>query len=76
MSQYRFVFINIMGAEDNGVFTSEPVNSQELAEGQMNLVANYTLHLHECSLMPDYSNYGYIERFEDSVWMPIDEDEL
>ena len=76
MKEYRFVFNPWWGAGERTVFIGDIVSSQELAEGQVNLIANYTLHLHECSLMPDYSNYGCIQwRDDDHLWHELDEDE-
>lgn len=76
MAQYRFTFDPslLSGA---GPFVSSPVNSKELAEAQMELVAQYTLHLHEASLMPDHTNYGFLEKRENGgLWEEVDEDEL
>lgn len=76
MSEYRFVF-DPKFQGDTVPFVSDPVSSQELAEGQMNLIARYTLHLHEASLMPDYTNYGFLEKREPGgSWEEIDEDDL
>ncbi len=76
MEEYRFIFdANLCGGTDP--FVGEPVSSKELAEGQLNAIANYTLHLHETSLMPDLSNYGWVEQRDDNgKWVEIDEDEL
>ena len=40
----------------------------------LNAIADYTLMLHETSLMPDYSNYGYIEEWIDGEWLEIDDE--
>lgn len=76
MTKYRFTF-DPQSQGDCDPYVGESVSSIELAEGQMNLIAKYTLHLHEASLMPDYTNYGFLEKKElGGVWEEIDEDEL
>lgn len=76
MTEYRFIF-NPAFQSDADPFVSDPVSSQDLAEGQMNLIALYTLHLHETSLMPDHTNYGFLEKREPGgEWEEIDENEL
>ncbi len=76
MNEYRFTF-DPQFQGDAAPFVGEPVNSQELAEGQLYIIANYTLHLHETSLMPDYTNYGFLEmRTDGGAWEEIDEDDL
>jgi len=76
MTEYRFVF-DPQFQGDASPFVSEPVQSKELAEAQMGVVAMYTLHLHKASLMPDYTNYGFLERREDGcTWEEIDECDL
>ena len=73
--EYRFTFDpQFKGAGDP--FVGPVVSSMELAEGQMNLIANYTLLLHETGLMDEWSNYGFIEEREnDSArWEIADED--
>ena len=76
MTEFRFTFDPQFQGEC-APFVSDPVSTQELAEGQMNLIANYTLLLHETSLMPDYTNYGFLEKRETGEpWEIIDEDEL
>jgi len=74
MTEFRFTFDPQFQGEGDP-FVGEPVNSQELAEGQMSLIANYTLLLHETSLMPDYTNYGFLEKRESGgAWEVIDDD--
>lgn len=41
-----------------------------------NAIADYTLLLHECSLMPDYSNMATIEQIIDGEWEELDEFEI
>ena len=76
MIKYRMLFSpNVFGCGDP--FVGEPVDSQELAEGQLNVIANYTLLLHEQDLMADHSNYGCVERMDDDGdWVDVDEDDL
>jgi len=77
MPQYRFIFTPSL-ERDCRSFEGEPVSHQEMAEGQLSIIATYTLHLHEDNLMEDYSNYGWIEKrgCSESEWEEIDEDEL
>ena len=76
MTEYRFTFDPAFKS-DADPFVSDPVDSREMAEGQMNMIASYTLHLHETSLMQDYTNYGFLEKREPGgTWEEIDEDEL
>lgn len=76
MTKYRFTFDpQFMG--DCDPYVGESVSSMELAEGQMNLIAQYTRQLHEISLMPNYSFYGFLEKKEPGgMWEKIDEDEI
>jgi hypothetical protein len=75
MIEYRFTFDpQFMGDADP--FVSGPVRSKELAEGQLDIVANYTILLHETGLMQDYANYGFLEfRENGGAWQEINEDE-
>lgn len=76
MTEYRFVF-EPQFQGDFDPYVGESVSSIELAEEQMSLIAKYTLYLHETSLMPDYTNFGFLERKESGgVWEEVDEDEL
>jgi len=70
--EYRFVFCPAIGVSKMP-FYGDSVSSQELAEGQLNIVANYTLHLHNENLIKDCSNIGYIEKFIDGDWEEIEE---
>ena len=70
--KFRFVFFSAIGASQIPFYGSS-VSSQELAEGQLNIISNYTLHLHNENLMQDYSNFGYIEKFIDDDWEEIEE---
>jgi hypothetical protein len=40
----------------------------------LNAIANYTLLLHEASLMPDHSNTGEIYKNSGDFWEQINED--
>jgi len=40
----------------------------------LNTIADYTLLLHECSLMPDYSNMGMLFKKVDKEWIEINDD--
>ena len=64
---YKCVFIPAINANE-GEFEQEYDTSQE-AETALNAIANYTLFLHEVSLMPDYSNYGMVMRKDGDEWI-------
>lgn len=50
-------------------------STMEEAEAALEVVAQYTKMLHECSLMPDYSNVGMVlKRDENGHWIEIDAD--
>ena len=67
--------ISFMPAADVSSYAyQEEFGNLETAKAALNSIANYTLHLHETSLMPDYSNCGWVEVFEDGEWLEIEED--
>lgn len=75
MTEYRFTF-NPHFQGHVHPFSSDPVSSKELVEGQMHLIASYTLFLHETGCMPDYTNYGFIEKRDAGQdWEEVDEDD-
>ena len=71
--EYKVVFYT------NLTLGSEPFEqdyeTSEAAEIALDAIANYTLDLHEKSLMPDHSNTGLVMKLEDGEWIEIDEDE-
>ena len=72
MSEFRVEFNScVMG--ENDPWYSEIVGSYELADTILNSVANYTLMLHECSLMEDYSNYGIVQQKVDGEWIGFED---
>ena len=70
--KYRISFTPAVEQSD-GTYTEE-FGNLETAKAVSNSIANYTLHLHETSLMPDYSNCGWVDVFEDGEWLEIEED--
>lgn len=68
---YKAVFIPAVGQD--GVFEREFATHEE-AEAAMTSIADYTLFLHECSLMPDYSNTGMVMKRDGDDWIEIDGD--
>ena len=74
MMNYKVLFIPKFG--DDAQFEKE-FETQAEAETALVSIAEYTLMLHECSLMPDYSNTGMV-LFKDSDgdWVEIDGDGL
>jgi len=69
MPKFRIVFNPMFTPDKDNRFISEPVGSYELANTQLETVANYTLHLHETTLMPDYSNAGCVQQLVDGEWI-------
>lgn len=43
-----------------------------LAREHLNLIADYTLFLHGAEIMPDYSNSGFIEVWDDCEWVEVE----
>jgi hypothetical protein len=74
VTEYRFSFDPAF-EEDVDPFVGKPVNSRELAEKQMSLIAQYTLYLHEVDLMYDYSNLGFLEKRDPGGLWEVIEDE-
>lgn len=71
---YKVLFIPAIG--DKAEFEKEYETAKE-AETALVAISLYTLLLHECSYMPDYSNAGMaLKKDEDGDWIEIDEDEL
>jgi hypothetical protein len=69
---YKIIFIPKIS--DTFTFERE-YETQEQAEAAMTAIADYTLMLHECSIMPDYSNCGMVYRKNGrSEWVEIGED--
>jgi len=71
---YKVLFIPRFG--DGAQFEKE-FETQAEAETALISIAEYTLMLHECSLMPDYSNTGMVlVKDSDGDWIEIDGDGL
>ena len=71
--KYRISFIPAVEQRE-GAYTEE-FGNLETAKAALNSIALYTLHLHETSLMPDYSNCGWVEVFQDGEWEEIEDSE-
>jgi hypothetical protein len=69
---FKIVFIPKVGE----TFTFEKeYPTQEQAESAMTAIADYTLMLHDCSLMSDWSNCGMVFKKNGcSEWVEIDGD--
>lgn len=70
MEKFRAVFYPRFG--EDMVYHSKEVGSWDRANSILDEVANYTLVLHECSLMPDWSNIGWVEQFVDGEWVEVE----
>ena len=69
---YKVLFIPRFG--DQAKFEKE-FETQAEAEAVLSSIAEYTLMLHECSFMPDYSNTGMVlMKDDDGDWIEIDGD--
>jgi len=69
---YKIIFVPKLGEEFS--FEKE-YETREEAEQAMVAISLYTLMLHECSLMPDYSNTGCVFKKDGlGFWIEIDED--
>lgn len=68
---FRVEFYPKVGAL--AVYESEHETMEE-AVAVLDAIANYTLLLHECSLMPDYSNTGMLFKKKTSGWVEIGTD--
>lgn len=73
MMKYKAVFIPVFGSST--VFSSREVFTFNEAKLVLDSIANYTLLLHEKYIMPDHSNVGWVEKFEDGEWVEVDEDD-
>ena len=73
MRRYRVCFNPIIFNEST-VFYSPEVGRQSIAQSQLDAIANYTLFLHDKDLIPDYSNYGFVQTFIDGEWVNCDDD--
>ena len=66
MSKFRILFNPKIGCD--GEFIKDGFDDFESARKAMNLIGEYTLMLHERSLMPDYSNYGEVQELINGEW--------
>ena len=71
MEKYQVWFNPCFGSD--GVFEKEFETQQE-AELALEVIADYTLMLHECSLMEDHSNCGMVLGWDGDEWIEIDGD--
>ena len=72
--KYVVTFIPSIERENNGFAAS--TSSLREAKTILDTIANYTLFLHNNSLMKDYSNAGFITKFNEETkeWDEIDHD--
>lgn len=74
MSEYRITFDPIFNTPV-APFTSNPVDCYETAKKQLEVIIEYTKHLQQIQLMPDYCNLGFLEeRNPDGSWKILEED--
>ncbi len=70
---YRLNFIPAMEVSNRSIQVRS--SSAEQSRQELNIIANYTLFLHDNKMMNDYSNCGWIEKLVDGEWEEVDEEE-
>ncbi len=70
--EYRVVFNPTMSANISAFV--EYFDAQYQAEAALQVIANYTLYLHEAQLMHDHSNFGLVLKLVNNEWIEIDSD--
>ena len=68
---FKVIFIPQIGED---VLFGKECETKEEAELVLNAIADYTLLLHDCSLMLDYSNMGMVLQRTLDGWQEIDAD--
>ena len=48
--------------------------TKEQARQELDVIANYTLFLHDSGIMSAYSNTGWVEQLVDGEWEQVDEE--
>ncbi len=71
--KFKLVFAAAIEKTHEG-FEYEATNLKQAKE-MLDVIASYTLFLHDKDIMNDYSNTGWIEQFVDGEWIDFDEDE-
>jgi len=69
MDRFRVAFMPALGRK---MYHSKEVGNFELANTMLESIANYTLFLHDSSLMHDHSNTGWVEQASGDDWILID----
>ena len=72
---FRACFIPDFDHDEKFIFYGDECKTKEIAEHQLDAIANYTLILHELQLMKDHSNLGWIEEKTDGEWEEIEDDD-
>jgi len=70
---YRLNFIPALEVSSDSITVCS--SSLEQSRQELNIIANYTLFLHDNGMMNDYSNCGWIEELVDGEWEEVDEEE-
>ena len=71
MKDFKIVFIPQVPGKFEFVKEYDELNEAVVV---LNAITDYTLVLHKCSLMQDYSNAGMIYKNTGSYWIEIDDD--
>lgn len=69
MNNFKVSFIPALEVNANDDFCIENIHSFDLAVMIKNSLADYTLFLHDRSLMIDYSNMAIIEQNVNGEWI-------
>lgn len=70
-NNFKVVFIPQIGGDCEYQSYHEDMGE---AVSVLSAIADYTLILHECSLMPDHSNSGMLYKDVAGEWVEIDDD--
>ena len=71
---YRLNFIPAMEVSKDSIKVRSATLEQ--AKQELDIIASYTLYLHDKELMTDFSNVGWIEKLVDGEWEEVDEEEV
>lgn len=68
-----FPALEVLGVGGQKTVFYREYTTYALAKEHLDLIADYTLHLHSSELMPDYSNIGIIDKWDDDEWIEIED---
>jgi len=68
MKKYRVLFNACICDGESSPYISKEYESYSEASSVLIEIAIYTLHLHDCDFMEEYSNYGVVQQFIGKEW--------